>query len=621
MTRDSERSPEKGRGNDEETGARDDRTGRSTGPEPSSTEDIDAEGLEEVLIPIIDEAIDLDRRNESVAGSIRAEATITEREPVQLETREHRASRLDHSVTQIVAPKRRLSQSRPLLQVPVATNIQAERVSPQTAAPISPRKEISTRDDHMIEIAEQVTAERTHDRIADQRKPTRTQSVMQQRARSDGPTELDDRDPVFEWTGGVPYGSGRPSLVIHRSREELSTLPFLHVLLRDTYTEIEGGEPGAETVEFVANEPRVPQVQKNIVTMDLTESGWSSSVRNGDPVIERNNVDIVPTLQEVASTLYTGQLGYFVVNVPDDWEGDLIQSDFFEKLVERLTGTLPAESDDQQSVFESTRSSPVIVATPTVDDEEELLQNVSSYFSLSDAADDGSTVEQIGAAAERYLRRDDWKRIALTRRQHGADESDEHYLWKGAIAEGIAWQMYRSYRQRENDDVGFEQFLQENILRQGPISTEASLNSPSEDNEVVTPDIYVSPGQNWAKDGLSQFVAEEYRERGDLVVEFETGRSEGAFNFRKIRESLEKYSELDRTDLRICIVVPPRLLFRGHRRARMIVDLVEKWNELETETRGTAGAFVPTMSGGYCNGLRLADEFVDDLYGEERKDE
>ena len=539
-------------------------------------------------------------------------------------------SRIETEVDDVVRPTQRIDRTGEVINihtiaepsvVSISQSVQS-RVAPDQLAEVQKRVEVPTRDDVLVD--------RREEQVVNQLQPVQDreqeQNMVKEQSARQAVVEVEDVDPVFGWFGGSPYGSGRPKLVLHRSQSDVETLPFLHVLLRDTYKELEGGEPGAETVEFVANEPRVPQVQKNIVTLDLTGTAWSSSMRNGEPVIERNNLDIVPKLREIAKTLYTGELGYFVVNIPDSWEGAVLQEDFFTKLVDRVAGSSLEADSKIGSVFELLQSSPVVVAEPRVDSEAAFVERVGQYFSVQDVDSDQTvSVEQIEATAERWLRRNDWKRIALTERQQHADESDEHFLWKAAIADGLLWTTYQRYQQEElaeDEETRLEEFMQHEVLSDRWLQTEHEINNGEDDGPSVVADLYMNTEKHWVKEGITAFIGNDTTEMsGDrLVIEFETGRGEGAFNFRKVRETLEKYQDAGVSDIEVCVVVPSRLLFRGERRARMIMKLVETWNE-SPEHELEADAFVPVLESGYCRGLERVASVVEQLYGGESIDD
>jgi hypothetical protein len=118
----------------------------------------------------------------------------------------------------------------------------------------------------------------------------------------------------------------------------------------------------------------------------------------------------------------------------------------------------------------------------------------------------------------------------------------------------------------------------------------------------------------WSWLGTQEFLAATSLDpdRGtDLVIEFETGRAEGAFNLRKLRETVEKYG--NENGFKLCMVVPPRVLFRSESRARMIERLVEGSGESE-ET----ALCLPELGQSGCNRLVDASTRIDQWFGDDR---
>lgn len=618
MSRDSEEKPQESIEGDQETGASEPRTGQSSISGEESGEGSPSD-LKEIRVTLVDDVLEAEKQEPHVDRQIKPETDVSQTGSTTLETLSEdsiEASKISHSVEQRTVPQKDVTATRNQLTIPVTDDLEAYTVSHTDIKTVSPNQKLEEKEEFQLATLQELLSDKIEHSVNHQMTPA------QKRSQGREPMELDEEDPVFTWGGGSPYSSGRPKLVIHRSSENLDTLPFLQVLLRDTYKEIEGGEPGAETVEFVANEPRIPQVQKNIVTLDLTNGEWQSNMRGETPVIERNDVDIVSTLREVATTLYTGELGYFVVNVPDEWEGDLLQGDFFDKLVKRIAEAGLPEEEESKGFFEVLRSSPVVIADPKVEEESELFESVARYFSISNDPDRFVSVEQVEQIREQALKRNDWKRIALTERQSSGEESDEHYFWKAAITEGLAWEMQQYFETQERpnqDDQSFEEFIRTQILGDEVIETEKNIGD-SDEETGIEPDILIeSFYQNWVGDGIKEFLDINEDIAQDVAIEFETGRSEGAFNFRKVRETLEKYPNTGASRKLICLVLPTRLFFRGEKRAQMILDLVSSWDKENPGQSLSAEVFVPILEDGYCRGLESADKVVDRLYrGDER---
>jgi len=264
------------------------------------------------------------------------------------------------------------------------------------------------------------------------------------------------------------------------------------------------------------------------------------------------------------------------------------------------------EQDDPSSFIEKVRASPVLLATPQTKDEDTFFEKVSQYFSLTPVKE-GTSVAQVAEVQDRVLKKNDWRRVALTERQDDDGESNEHYFWKAAIADGLARMMWKMNEQGYNT---FDPFLKQEILAGDIIETE---EKDLDDNAY--PDIFIEDtlSRGWIAEGLNEFMDTDGEQDIDLpvMIEFETGRSEGAFNFRKIRDTLDKYSE---DAVTICLVVPDRILFRGRKRAAMVRTLVETWNEAN---QAHAKLFTPILEGGICTGLQPVSNVIGDLYGDE----
>jgi len=631
MVRDSERRPSNRHSQDNETGATKERTGRQQVPNQSTGDNENSDSLHNLRIIVINEVLEVNQQQSQVTEQVEPKQVVEQQQPSSsnVDTESFSPSRVGTQVTNVVQPTQQISRSGGVIHIPTVSEFSLERVSQSVQSRVRPTQFVEKRDRLETLTVSEFVIGRRDNQVTNQLRPehdrTQEQKIMQRQNSSQAVEEVDDIDPVFDWVGGSPYGSGRPKLILHRSQDDVETLSFLQVLLRDTYKELEGGEPGAETVEFVANEPRIPQVQKNIVTLDLTGTEWSSSVRNGEPVIERNNLNIVPKLREVATTLYTGKLGYFVVNIPDAWEGAILQDKFFEKLLSDIAGS-SLQEDENKGIFELLESSPVVVAEPCLNNEQALVERTGQYFCIHELdLDQNTSVKQIEAVGERWLRRDDWKRIALTERQKHADESDEHFFWKAAIAEGITWSLYKQYRQnvlRSDEDISFEEFIQMEVIPADWFQTEKEMGGNEKSGTGVIADLSTTTESPWIGDAVAEFISDDIVSRGeeDIVVEFETGRGEGAFNFRKLRESLEKYQDIDNPSIQLCIVVPSRLLFQGKQRAHMIVKLIETWNE-NPDHEFDAEVFVPILESGYCRKLQRAEVITEQLYGGESTDE
>ena len=600
----------------------------TTTPEDPESNEEETPELDEIEVAVVDEIV-LERTDESVESRVEPASEPSRVSSARLTVPTLRTdtvelSRVEHTVESQVRPESVVTETETEdeitgtveTQIPVAESVEVERLSHEVSQTVVPAEQLEEREEFEITTV-QPSVEKMENSVSQQIEPLQDMSTE--------PVEPDEEDPVFAWGGGTPYGSRRPKLVIHKNRkneeEVVDTLPFLQVLLRDTYTEMNGGEPDADTVEFVGNEPRSPSVQDSIVTLDLTDGGWKAELNGDEPSIRRNSTDIVPKLREVASTLYTGETGYFVVDAPAEWEyeADTFGESFFEKLVAHLTRGSIEEEDDTDAGFERAESPPVVVAEPRFEDDaqEGFATKVSRYFGFNRGSN--VDVRRTEAENEHVLRKNDWKRIALTERQSTGDgESDEHYFWKATMVEGVAREMFKLYRETEayqTDEMeGFSNFVEEKLLGDTEvIDTEHGLGGGNDEKSEPVADVRIGSPNDWATQGAELFLSQDDGATFPVCLEFETGRGEGAFNFRKVRETLEKYENVDEFEA-VYVVVPPRLLFRGRRRASMISSLVESWSE---QTGKEARAYVPVLNSSYCRTLERVEQVVDEIYGGE----
>lgn len=425
-------------------------------------------------------------------------------------------------------------------------------------------------------------------------------------------------DPGFRWTGGVPYATTTPQCILHVSPSEFESLAFLQRVLRDTYTELEGGRPQVQTLSTRAGTLNRVSVHGSIVTLDLTEEVWTVSLDRDQVTINHENRSVVPELQDYISAMYGGKLGYFVINAS---EADL-KSPFHTDGEDRLVSSLLDASDltvEEEENDESlyARNPPIRIAAPRFSDESEFRSVVEQYFgfSISEREEVDGRIEDVEAAQETRLRANDWRRVALTERQNAGDgESDEHYLWKAALVDGIAWQMKEQYRRR-NDGISFSSFVKHHLLRtptEEPIQTEYELDV---DDSDVFADILVSADKTWAWGGLTEFFERtpiEPSKGSEVAIEFETGRGEGAFNLRKLRETVDKYLENEDTD--ICVVVPPRMFFRSESRGRMMKQLVDA-SSMDRSSQEFA-LCVPELGRRTCDYLVSSESILEEWFGD-----
>lgn len=546
------------------------------------------------------------------------EATVITAKPPSRET-------IKSDITQLAHPSTEIERGESKLTISSLTGVLRDTITQQVTEQAKPESHIGVNETPRIAVSRPPDVQKIKEKV------TRTSELTNQ---SSGLVDdIDMEDPINSWSAS-PYNTRRPVLVLHKNPTARSDEPcplqpvsLLQRLLRDAYTELEGGEPSPETATVQSDgEVRIPDVENSIVTLDLTDETFEASLEHstGRPKIRYNNVEITSQLEEAASSLYSGDLGYLIVDIPARWEyeADPIDENFVEKLRVRLA--------DQEALTERTReagshevqqSPPVLLAEPRTTDPVELSEKTRIYFSLNSGIDGKTTtINQAERAQETALRKERWERVALTKKQPAGTESDEHYFWKAAIAEGLAMQIYDDNREEHSS---FGEFIES----QNVIDTERSDNDNSgeddESNSNVYSDIYVDQKKTEYEidPALMEFLDRETTAERDLAIEFETGRSEGAFNFRKIRDSLEKYQQLgaDPSVDEVILVIPQRLLFRGKKRAHMVRNLVEEW---DNEYNTTAGIYVPRLNTNHCRSLQKVDkEFIEQGLYEVENDE
>ena len=417
-------------------------------------------------------------------------------------------------------------------------------------------------------------------------------------------------DPGYSWQGGVPYTTATPQCILHLAPTGYRSLPFLQRVLRDTYTEIEGGRPRTKTLSTHAGTFNRVVINGSIVTLDLTGEAWEVGMDSDSISISHEDKEMIPELREIISSLYGGKSGYLIINISSEDVQSRFRSDITDTLIEKLLDASNTTGDsDLSEDFMTDSVPPIRLAEPRSDTKSSFEDLVGQYFGFSHAVDE--RVAATEAAQEARVRTNDWRRIALTQRQDEGDgESDEHYLWKAALSGGLAWQMKDAYT-AYNEKISFDSFVENHLVQSGPIESEYE-GLP--DNEVV-PDIYVSSGENWEVDGVRTFLEEtpiEPSDETEVVIEFETGRGEGGFNFRKLRETVEKYEENSNVD--ICVVIPPRLLFCSESRARMIKRLVESAGHERSDQ--DVALCVPKLDQYGCERLVSIDTRLEDWFGD-----
>ncbi len=487
-------------------------------------------------------------------------------------------------------------------------SLEVRRITERTSREVQPETGRKEQRGQTYLDPQSLTVTRKPDVISRETRPSTTLSQARVQGGQALLDEVEEIDPVFGWSGGLPYGMNRPTLILHCAEEGVPSFQFLQRCLRDAYAELEGGEPTVEPVEFVANEPQVPVVGGRIVTLDLTEGDWSPSVSGDRPMIEQGGIDIVPTLVQLADTLYSGGLGYVVVNLPSEWEGTFRRSQFFSTLVDYIAeaSSPGTESEEETGALEKLRTAPVTIARPRVTDTDVFDARVAQYFGF-DRVPEWETIAQADTAFSNLLRSEHWAQVALTERQSYGEESSRHYNWKGLLTEGIARQLWIAATDRETP---FNTFVQQFLRGEDLLKTELPLDGTDPEEASVIVDIHLNEDRPWVSQAMETFTPDgEYKL--PIAIEFETGFREGAFQHRKLVESIEKYETGGAVDT-ILLVVPPRLLYRGERQARLLKQLVE--SEDDHLEGVTAELCVPVLADGRCTSVRSGAQIIEVLY-------
>ncbi len=470
------------------------------------------------------------------------------------------------------------------------------------------KKEIPSGTHHQPLNRHTLSITRVTERVDTKVRPS-TQALLQANGQQALLDDIEDIDPIFGWSGGHPYGSDRPTLIFHREEadSQIQSFAFLQRVLRDTFSEIKGGEPTVDQVEFVANEAQFPTIGGRIVTLDLTDDDWTPSLENGRPTIERGGIDIVSALTEQGKTLYSGGLGYLVINVPAEWELTYRHRDFIRKLVGELANATPHTDKEDGGAFEKIRSAPITIAQPRVTEPEGFATRVAQYFGF-EYTPDYETIAQLDASFTTTLRSQRWAKVALSERQSYGEESSQHYNWKALITEGLAYALWKT---TTDGDQPFDTFIQEKLLPEGPLHTEYPPDAEQPEEGSLIADVYhTDEDSDWLPNRLAEFLDDELYER-PLAIEFETGFAEAGFGYRKLIESIKKYSDSSFSGT-LLVVVPPRLLYRGERQARHLDRLVRfqggQIDDVMTQL------CIPVVSEGRCTSLQTASTLITRLY-------
>lgn len=577
----------------------------------------------------------LNQRLPSIQGTIGSQSTESIDEVAQLSssseietigTRQTPSAGISHNLETLVEPtQRRKSEEDQIYKkrdgvVPVVGGEAAGRTITHRITDSVRLEDTLTEEKHKIGVVNQDVLSTDNQTLA---------NVMTLNTAKSGTRPEEDReriDPSYLWTGGTPYATTRPQCIIHKSQDDIESLPFLQRILRDTYTELEGGRPKTRSLTARGHSLTDTSVHGSIVTLDLTKENWNINFDSNPVTLSYDDRDLLSKVQGLLNSLYGGKLGYLVVNVD---AGDF-QSRFHSNREEVFVAALldePAEDilieQDTDSWF--TDYEPPIRITEPRDQERASFQRLQAqYFGFHtdpDSSDNLTEIEdyrtaEFEAAQDARIRRNDWRRIALTNRQdeESDGESDEHYLWKATLVEGIARRMYDRFVENQQE-VSFDSFVEQELLPNGPIQTEAD-----DVLEEGVPDLWLSTQKPWALEGIQDFLQlgrDQLSSSGSVSIEFETGRSEGAFNFRKIRETLDKYEDNSSNenfdDLGyIAVVVPPRVLFRSESRSRMVKQLVSNWSPNNKQYE--ADLHVPHLGQYRCKSLVSANKLINEWF-------
>lgn len=432
------------------------------------------------------------------------------------------------------------------------------------------------------------------------------------------PEEL---DPGYHWIGGMPYATTTPQCIVHIDPDDdVGSLSFLQRVLRDTYTELEGGRPRTETVNATTGTVTQTRIHGSVVTLDLSGEAWELDITNQRLSITHDDREVLPEIQNLVDSLYGGKLGYLILNIDAAFLKSRFRSDlrgvFVASLLDKPLETIDLENNGQMSSVEP----PIRIAEPRCADPGIFQRLQAQYFGfdITDINSDTTTgrirgdAAKLEASLENRIRRNSWHRIALTERQdrQTSGESDEHYLWKATLVDSLAWDMKEGYVEYE-EQISFERFVHDHLISDGPITSEAEVeNDCKADLKVSTEKLWAWRGVD---NGLFERISIDLPKGTDIMIEFETGRSEGAFNFRKIRETLDKYDTSAKS--KVCVVVPSRILFRSESRARMIQRLVTKWGSSSNDT-ADAILCVPELGQYGCRRLVEAGRLLDSWFGD-----
>lgn len=463
----------------------------------------------------------------------------------------------------------------------------------QTVVPIagrSPQQTVSTNRAQMFNTVSEVEVSRVIDQLGD------TTTL--------GANELKFEDPFHNWSGGSPFGSDHPAVVLHVSPENRrgDSVALLERRLRDAYTQEYGGTPEAKGVRLVANKPKIPSLSNAVVTFDLTGEEWEIQTDSQPIAVERNGQDALEYISEAVRNSYAGDLGYLIVNLPKRWRDPLVPGDVFEQIRQRL---LPDEDVDEtvdaDTAPQVTRCEPI--------DSERLPSQAARYWfgkseldSLQGNEDQRPSVEALEERFTNGLRRQDWLGTVLTSEDEA--ESTEHYHLKASIAAGVARTLYDA-----SFSTNLNQYVLNTLINGSMIESETGDNHKRMDLKI-----------EWKYDLDAFFPEQDDGSLSNIAVEVETGRGQAAASFRKIWQTVKRLDQSLTQDDLVVVVVPARVLLQRESQASHLLKLITLWNERaesqDDAPRSLLG--VPVFNtDGNCTRIRAAESLVQEVYGDD----
>lgn len=463
----------------------------------------------------------------------------------------------------------------------------------QTVVPIagrSPQQTVSTNRAQIFITVSEVEVSRVIDQLGD------TTTL--------GANELEFEDPFHNWSGGSPFGSDHPAVVLHVSPENRrgDSVALLERRLRDAYTQEYGGTPEAKGVRLVANKPKIPSLSNAVVTFDLTGEEWEIQTDSQPIAVERNGQDALEYISEAVRNSYAGDLGYLIVNLPERWRNPLVPGDVFEQIRQRL---LPDEDVDEtvdaDTAAQVTRCEPI--------DSERLPSQAARYWfgtseldGLQDNEDQRPSVEALEERFTNGLRRQDWLGTVLTSEDEA--ESTEHYHLKASIAAGVARTLYDA-----SSSTNLNQYVLNTLINGSMIESETGDNHKRMDLKI-----------EWKYDLDAFFPEQDDGSLSNIAVEVETGRGQAAASFRKIWQTVKRLDQSLTQDDLVVVVVPPRVLMQRESQASHLLKLITLWNErVESQDDAPRSLLgVPVFNtDGNCTRIRAAESLVQEVYGDD----